>query len=97
MAKIKAAVIVESPTKIKTISKILGPTYKILSSMGHLIDLPKSTLGVNVENNFEPKMIVVRSKQKHLTKLKKEMSKISYEPAQSSIDSILNYSRRSKT
>ncbi|VAX35103.1 DNA topoisomerase I [hydrothermal vent metagenome] len=68
----KAVVIVESPTKIKTINKILGPKFKVLSSMGHLIDLPKSTLGVDVENNFEPKFISVRSKSKILTKLKKD-------------------------
>jgi len=65
-------VIVESPTKIKTISKILGKKFKVASSMGHLIDLPKSTLGVDIQNNFEPKLIVVRAKQKVLTKLKKE-------------------------
>lgn len=68
----KKLVIVESPTKIKTISKILGKKYKVTSSMGHLIDLPKSSLGVDVEHNFEPKLIVVRAKQKHLSKLKKE-------------------------
>ena len=72
MGKSKPLVIVESPAKIKTISKILGNQFKVLSSMGHLIDLPKSTLGVDVENNFEPKFIVVRSKQKVLTGLKKE-------------------------
>jgi len=72
MAKPKAVVIVESPTKVKTINKILGNKYKVYSSMGHLIDLPKSTLGVDIENNFEPKFIVVRSKQKILTKLKKD-------------------------
>ncbi|HRZ39517.1 MAG TPA: type I DNA topoisomerase [Candidatus Omnitrophota bacterium] len=65
-------VIVESPTKIKTISKILGKSYKVTSSMGHLIDLPKSSLGVDVDHDFEPKMIVVRSKQKILSQLKKE-------------------------
>ncbi len=66
-------VIVESPTKIKTISKILGKAYKVTSSMGHLIDLPKSTLGVDIEHDFEPKMIVVRAKQKILSQLKKEV------------------------
>jgi DNA topoisomerase-1 len=65
-------VIVESPTKIKTISKILGKKYKVTSSMGHLVDLPKSSLGVDIENGFEAKLIVVRSKQKILSKLKKE-------------------------
>ncbi|MBF0386801.1 MAG: type I DNA topoisomerase [Candidatus Omnitrophica bacterium] len=68
----KALVIVESPAKVKTINKILGSRYKVTSSMGHLIDLPKSMLGVDVDNNFEPKLIVVRAKQKVLGKLKKE-------------------------
>ena len=68
----KAVVIVESPTKVRTINKILGSNYKVLSSMGHLIDLPKSTLGVDIEDSFRPKLIVVRSKQKILTKLKKD-------------------------
>ena len=68
----KALVIVESPAKVKTINKILGGKYKVTSSMGHLIDLPKSTLGVDVDKDFEPRFIVVRDKQKILTKLKKE-------------------------
>ncbi len=72
MAKAKPVVIVESPAKVKTIEKILGGKFKVLSSMGHLIDLPKSTLGVDPENNFEPKWIIVRSKQKILKQLKKE-------------------------
>ena len=69
---VKPLVIVESPAKVKTINKILGDKYKVLSSMGHLIDLPRSTLGVDIENNFEPKFVVVRAKQKMLTQLKKE-------------------------
>lgn len=68
----KSIVIVESPAKVKTINKFLGPKFKVLSSMGHLIDLPKSTLGVDIENNFQPKLIAVRSKSKLLTKLKKD-------------------------
>jgi DNA topoisomerase-1 len=68
----KALVIVESPAKVKTINKILGAKYKVTSSMGHLIDLPKSTIGVDVDHDFEPKLIVVRAKQKVLGKLKKE-------------------------
>jgi len=68
----KILVIVESPAKVKTINKILGPKYKVTSSMGHLIDLPKSTIGVDVDNDFAAKFIVVRAKQKTLTKLKKE-------------------------
>ena len=69
---VKPVVIVESPAKVKTIDKILGGKYKVLSSMGHLIDLPKSTLGVDIEKNFEPHFIVVRAKQKVLNKLKEE-------------------------
>ncbi|MGE0267719.1 MAG: type I DNA topoisomerase [Candidatus Omnitrophota bacterium] len=68
----KAVVIVESPTKVKTINKILGSNYKVISSMGHLVDLPKSSLGVDIDDHFKPKLIVVRSKQKILTKLKKD-------------------------
>lgn len=68
----KSIVIVESPTKVKTINKILGDSFKVVSSMGHLIDLPKSKLGVDMENNFQPDLIVVRSKQKTLSQLKKD-------------------------
>ncbi len=68
----KSLVIVESPAKVKTINKILGAKYKVVSSMGHLIDLPKSTLGVDLENDFTPKFVVVRKKQKVLTQLKKD-------------------------
>ncbi len=68
----KSLVIVESPTKVKTINKILGNKFKVVSSMGHLVDLPTSSLGVDVKNDFEPKLIVVRKKQKVLSQLKKE-------------------------
>ncbi len=68
-------VIVESPAKVKTINKILGKSYKVVSSMGHLIDLPKSTLGIDVDDNFKPKLIVIRKKQKTLKALKKEAAK----------------------
>ena len=68
----KSLVIVESPAKVKTINKILGPKFKVTSSMGHCIDLPKSALGVDVDSDFAPKFIVVRAKQKTLSKLKKE-------------------------
>lgn len=71
----KAIVIVESPTKVKTINKFLGKNFKVVSSMGHLIDLPKSTLGVEIEKNFEPRLIVVRNKQKILKQLKKDSAK----------------------
>jgi DNA topoisomerase-1 len=68
----KKLVIVESPAKVKTINKILGTKYKVTASMGHLIDLPKSTIGVDVDHDFEAKFIVVRDKQKTMAKLKKE-------------------------
>ncbi len=51
-------IIVESPTKAKTISKFLDNTYKVESSFGHIRDLPKSELGVDLENNFEPKYVI---------------------------------------
>ena len=68
----KALVIVESPAKVKTINKILGSKFRVTASMGHLIDLPKSKLGVEVDDNFAPQFIVVRDKQKILKKLKDE-------------------------
>ncbi|MBM3255791.1 MAG: DNA topoisomerase I, partial [Candidatus Omnitrophica bacterium] len=72
MKKKKSLVIVESPTKAKTISKILGAEFSVLSSLGHLIDLPKSELGVDVENNFKPRYVVIKGRSKVLTLLKKE-------------------------
>ncbi|MDE2222542.1 MAG: type I DNA topoisomerase [Candidatus Omnitrophica bacterium] len=72
----KALVIVESPAKVKTINKILGSKYKVTASMGHLIDLPKSTLGVDVDKDFEARFIVVRDKQKTMAKLKKEAKEV---------------------
>lgn len=65
-------VIVESPAKAKTIGKFLGKDYKIEASMGHVRDLPKSQIGVDVEKNFEPKYITIRGKGDLLNKLKKE-------------------------
>src|SRR5208283_4396160 len=76
MSMPKVLVIVESPAKVKTINKILGPKYKVTASMGHLIDLPKSTLGVDVDHGFEAKFIVVRDKQKTMAKLKKEAKEV---------------------
>ncbi len=70
--KDKSLVIVESPTKAKTISKILGNDFTVTSSMGHLIDLPKKELGVDVENDFKPSYVVISGRQKVLTALKKE-------------------------
>ena len=74
MAK-STLLIVESPAKAGTIQKYLGKNYKVLASMGHVIDLPKSSLGVDVENNFEPKYITIRGKGDLLSSLKKEAKK----------------------
>lgn len=71
----KYLVIVESPAKAKTIGKYLGKNYTVEASMGHVRDLPKSQLGVDVENNFEPKYISIRGKGDLLNKLRKEAKK----------------------
>ncbi len=63
-------VIVESPTKARTIKKFLSKKYKVLASQGHLIDLPRSKLGVDIDNNFAPKYITIRGKGKILKELK---------------------------
>ena len=63
----KNLIIVESPTKSKTITRFLGKNYAVKASMGHLRDLPKSTLGVDVENDFTPKYINIRGWQLTLT------------------------------
>ena len=60
----KIIVIVESPAKIKTIEKILGKGYKVVSSMGHIIDLPRSRIGVDVNKNFEASFIIMKDKRK---------------------------------
>ncbi len=76
MAKNKSKdtlVIVESPAKAKTISKFLGKGYRVEASMGHVIDLPKSKMGIDIDNNFEPQYITIRGKGKILNKLKKEV------------------------
>ncbi len=66
----KSLVIVESPAKCKTIHKYLGPNFEVQASMGHLIDLPKSKMGIDIENNFEPQYIVVAKRRKTLSDLK---------------------------
>lgn len=66
----KNLVIVESPAKVKTISKFLGSDYTVEASMGHLIDLPKSSIGVDIDNDFEIKYITIRGKGQLLNKLK---------------------------
>ena len=68
----KNLVIVESPSKAKTIGKFLGSKYKVVASVGHIRDLPKSKLGINIENNFEPEYISIRGKGDIIKAMKKE-------------------------
>ena len=68
-------VIVESPAKAKTIQKFLGKSYKVVASNGHVRDLPKSTMGIDVDNDFEPKYITIRGKGDILAQLRKEVKK----------------------
>lgn len=67
----KSLVIVESPAKAKSINKYLGKNYTVMASVGHVRDLPKSTLGVDIEDNFEPKYITIRGKGDLIAKMKK--------------------------
>ncbi|MGN0407073.1 MAG: type I DNA topoisomerase, partial [Bacteroides sp.] len=71
----KNLVIVESPAKVKTIKKFLGNNYEVCASNGHIRDLPKSQLGVDVEHDFEPKYITIRGKGDILANLKKQVKK----------------------
>ena len=68
----KNLVIVESPSKAKTIGKFLGSRYKVIASVGHVRDLPKSKLGIDIENDFEPQYISIRGKGDVIKELKKE-------------------------
>ncbi len=68
----KSLVIVESPSKAKTIGKFLGSKYKVIASVGHVRDLPKSKLGINIEKNFEPEYISIRGKGDVIKAMKKE-------------------------
>jgi len=71
----KYLVIVESPTKARTISSILGEEYEVVSSMGHLVDLPTNRISVDVDNDFEPKYRVILGKEKIINQLKKKAKK----------------------
>ncbi len=71
----KNLVIVESPAKAKTIKKFLGTNYEVMASNGHVRDLPKSQLGIDVDNDYEPKYITIRGKGELLAKLRKEVKK----------------------
>ena len=67
----KNLVIVESPAKVKTIKKFIGPSYEVMASMGHVRDLPKSSIGIDEENDFEPRYITIRGKGELLAELRK--------------------------
>jgi len=73
----KKVIIVESPTKAKTIKTYVGRAYTVVSSKGHIKDLPKSTLGVDVDNNFEPRYIKIKGKTKIIQEIKKACKKSS--------------------
>ena len=71
----KYLIIVESPAKMKTIKRFLGSSYTVDASMGHVRDLPKSTMGIDIEHDFEPKYITIRGKGDLIASLKKEAAK----------------------
>ena len=71
----KYLVILESPAKIKTVKKILGANYEVAASNGHIRDLPKSSMGIDVEHDYEPKYITIRGKGDILANLRKEVKK----------------------
>ena len=72
----KNLVIVESPSKATTIKKFLGSTYEVIASNGHVRDLPKSQLGIDIENDFEPKYITIRERASFLQNLEKKLRKL---------------------
>lgn len=72
----KYLVIVESPAKVNTIKKFLGNNYNVVASNGHVRDLPKSTMGIDVDNDYEPKYITIRGKGEKLAELRKEVKKV---------------------
>ena len=71
----KYLVIVESPAKVNTIKKFLGANYEVMASNGHVRDLPKSQMGIDVENDYEPKYITIRGKGDILADLRKKAKK----------------------
>ena len=73
----KTLVIVESPSKAKTIGKYLGSTYTVVASVGHVRDLPKSKLGIDIENDFEPEYIPIRGKGELIKQLRKDAEEAS--------------------
>lgn len=71
----KYLVILESPAKVKTVKKILGSNYEVIASNGHIRDLPKSTMGIDIENDYEPKYITIRGKGDKLAEIKRYVKK----------------------
>ena len=71
----KYLVIVESPAKVKTIKKFLGSNYEVAASNGHVRDLPRSQMGIDIEHDFEPRYITIRGKGDILASLRKEVKK----------------------
>ena len=71
----KSLVIVESPTKARTLTKYLGRGYQVVASVGHVKDLPKSKLGIDVDHDFQPQYVVIRGKSKFLTEIKTQAKK----------------------
>jgi DNA topoisomerase-1 len=78
VSKRKSLVIVESPAKAKTINRFLGPSFVVKASMGHVRDLPKSKLGVDIEENFKPHYVMIRGKTKAVKALKEAAAKAPY-------------------
>ena len=68
-------VIVESPTKAKTLSRFLGKEYELEATMGHIKDLPKTKLGIDVEKNFKPEYVLIEKKIEAIEKIKKAAKK----------------------
>jgi len=69
-------IIVESPTKVKTIKKYVGSSFDVKASLGHVKDLPKSKIGIDIENQFQPTYQVIKEKQKVISELKKSAKKV---------------------
>ena len=67
---VKTLVVVESPAKAKTIKKYLGPGYIVKASVGHVKDLPKKKMGIDIEHGFQPEYVVIETKQKVLAEIK---------------------------
>ena len=72
----KSLIIVESPTKARTITKYLGRGYSVMASVGHVKDLPTSKLGVDLEHDFEPQYVTIKGKSKVLADIKKKAQEV---------------------